>query len=58
MNTFTSFDGIRIAYHDEGEGLKGRRIGEDKPGTQPDSPARPCEAITSGIQPQMTLAEV
>ncbi|MBZ5584711.1 MAG: hypothetical protein LAQ30_21370 [Acidobacteriia bacterium] len=20
MNTFTSFDGIRIAYHDEGEG--------------------------------------
>jgi hypothetical protein len=38
--------------------FKGRRIGEDKPGTQPDSPARPSEASTSGIQPQMTLAEV
>jgi hypothetical protein len=39
-------------------GFKGRRIGEDKPGTQPDCPARPGDAITSGIQPQMTLAEV
>ena len=39
-------------------GFKGRRIGEDKPGTQPDSPARPSDAITSGIQPQTTLAEV
>jgi ATP-dependent helicase YprA (DUF1998 family) len=39
-------------------GFKGRKIGEDKPGTQPDSPARPSDAITSGIQPQTTLAEV